>query len=120
MVAHARAFFPDVVVAAVPNGGRRGKREAASLKAEGVLAGYPDLLVDAARGGYFGLRIEMKRADGRGVESAEQRGVRRRLERAGYRSVVCVGAEAAIRELETYLHLPPTRVARRGTSSPLD
>ena len=34
----------------VPNGGRRNAREAAMLKAEGVKAGVPDIVLPAARG----------------------------------------------------------------------
>ncbi len=107
VVAHARQFHPDVVVAAVPNGARRTRWERTRAKAEGLLAGYPDLVVDAARGGWHGLRIEMKRVGG-GRESKAQRDVRRQLTDAGYQCVVCHGAAPAIVELEAYLALPPT------------
>lgn len=124
VVAHLRAFHPEVLAYAVPNGARRTRWERAQAKAEGMEPGVPDLVVDEARGGYFGLRIEMKRpaSPGRraGRESAAQKRVRLRLEDAGYRAVVCVGADAALRELETYLALPPTRVARRGRAEPPD
>lgn len=106
-VAHCRAFYPDLIVAAVPNGGKRGAKEAKRLKAEGVLPGYPDLLIDEPRGPYHGLRIEMKRGDGKGAASPAQRDVIRRLRRRGYRVEACVGAGAAIDVLEAYLLLPP-------------
>lgn len=112
VVAHARTFHPDVVIAAVPNGGARRKTEAARLKLEGVLPGYPDLLVDEARGGWYGLRIEMKRADGKGRTSKAQTEILERLGRAGYLPVVCAGAAEAIAELEFYLALPLTRPLR--------
>jgi len=35
----------DFLITAVPNGGKRSKREAARLKAEGVLAGTSDLII---------------------------------------------------------------------------
>ena len=108
VVAHVRQFHPDVTIAAVPNGARRTRWERTRAKAEGLLAGYPDLVVDVARGGYFGLRIEMKRRDGKGRESKVQRDVRRRLTVAGYRCIVCDGAVSAIDELEEYLALPLT------------
>lgn len=54
-----------------PNGGKRaakvgssGKRyspEASKFKRMGVKAGYPDLIIDIARGAYHGLRIEIKK-----------------------------------------------------------
>lgn len=45
----------------VPNGGARTPAEGAILKAMGVRAGFPDLILPAARRGYIGLAIEMKR-----------------------------------------------------------
>lgn len=105
LVAHVRHFHQGVLIAAVPNGGRRDKREAARLKSEGVLEGYPDLLIDEPRGAWHGMRIEMKR-EGGGVESAKQEERRRHLLRRGYLSVVCHGAEEAIQAVEAYLSLP--------------
>ena len=109
VVAHVRYFHPDVLIAAVPNGARLvgGVRAGAKLKAEGMLPGYPDLLVDEARGGWFGLRVEMKRERGGRVGKA-QREVGRRLEAAGYRWVVCAGAREAVRVIEEYLALERT------------
>ena len=58
------AQYPSLaMLAAIPNGGYRPMTTAAMLKAEGVKAGYPDILLDVARGPYHGLRIELKRAD---------------------------------------------------------
>lgn len=50
---------------AVPNGGHRSGREAVGLKRQGVRAGILDLAIDVARGGYHGLRIELKRPGGK-------------------------------------------------------
>lgn len=45
----------------IPNGGTRNIREAVELKAQGVKAGVPDLMLPVGfNGGYFGLFIEMK------------------------------------------------------------
>lgn len=46
---------------AVPNGGQRGKREAARLVAEGVKRGVPDVVVPIPCGQYHGLYIEFKK-----------------------------------------------------------
>ena len=51
----------------VPNGGARGKAEAARMKRQGVKAGVPDLMLPVARGGYHGLFLEMKAALGRNL-----------------------------------------------------
>ena len=45
---------------AIPNGGSRGRRQGAALKAEGVLAGIPDIHIPA-----LSLFIEMKTAVGK-------------------------------------------------------
>lgn len=91
----------------VPNGGRRGKIEAARLKRQGVKAGYPDIVLDVARGGFHGLRIELKapRAElGRAPQvSREQRWWIDWLAEQGFRAVVCHGWEAARAEILDYL-----------------
>ena len=50
---------------AVPNGGLRGKREAAIMKAEGMTAGVADMILLVSRKGYGSLCIEFKTAKGR-------------------------------------------------------
>lgn len=102
-------FHPGVIVAAVPNGGRRTKTEAGRLKAEGVLPGYPDLLIDEPRGGYHGLRIEMKRVGGKGATVA-QKAVHARLRAAGYRVETCHGAAEATGLIDAYLRQPAPAV----------
>ena len=52
----------DVVVAAVPNGGRRGKLEAVSLLDEGVEPGHPDLIAYGREG--RALLLEVKALSG--------------------------------------------------------
>jgi hypothetical protein len=108
LVNHVRQFYPGVVIAGVPNGGNRSKTEGARLKKEGVLAGYPDLLVDEARGGFFGLRIEMKKVGSPGA-TAKQLSVHRSLRDKGYCVRVCHGYEEAKAAFETYMKNPPTR-----------
>lgn len=85
----------------IPNGGKRGKREAAIFKAMGVKAGVPDLFLPCAREGYHGLYVEMKALDGR--PSKTQLEMLKSLSGQGYKCVVCHGADEARRVIEDYL-----------------
>lgn len=87
---------------AIPNGGARNAVTGARMKAEGVMAGVPDILLAASRQGFHGLWIELKRQKG-GKVSEAQEGVIARLRRAGYRVEVCKGWTAAREAIENYL-----------------
>lgn len=77
-----RQTWPDVRIFAIPNGGARSKATAAKLKAEGVVAGIPDLFIPAWR-----LWIEMKRTKG-GSLSKEQKDCITYLKSEGYQVIV--------------------------------
>lgn len=114
-----RMFF------AVPNEGGQGVAgmiRSKMMKAEGASAGYPDMGLDSARGGYFGFRLEMKRsADfnwpkeapyARGMPSPEQEQWHHQLADEGYCVCVAWGTDAAWAALSWYVALEPT--ARDG------
>jgi hypothetical protein len=86
---------------AVPNGGKRDKRTAAKLKAEGVRAGVPDLCLPVARGVYHGLFIEMK--VGRNKAEPEQLWWIEQLTRQGYYCQICYDWSKAMEILIDYL-----------------
>ncbi len=71
---------------AVPNGGLRAKATAGKLRAEGVRAGVPDLVLPLACRGFHGLWLEVKRLDG--TLDPDQIDWLRYLASAGY----CAGA----------------------------
>ena len=83
----------DVRIIAIPNGGQRSIATAARLKAEGVMAGVPDLFIPAWR-----VWIEMKREKG-GAVSADQKEWIAYLTECGYRCFVARGAEDAKRQI---------------------
>lgn len=87
----------------VPNGGSRGPAEAGRFKAMGVKRGVPDVFLDVPRGGFHGLRIEMKRRHG-GKVSEDQTDWIDWYNSNGYRAVVCYGWDEAREEIENYLH----------------
>ena len=94
----------------VPNGGARKRVEAAILVGMGVKKGYPDIALDVARGGYHGLRIEMKVHPNR--PTAEQRAWLARLDGEGFKTAVCYSADEAIGEILEYLNLDNQPVSR--------
>jgi hypothetical protein len=108
---------------AIPNGGERNKIVAANLKAEGVRAGVPDILLPVP--GYevpgddtpkwYGLFIEMKKPGAKhkrkvptdkwdtGGVSEEQKIWLAALEGQGYKCVVCYSWYEAANEIKFYL-----------------
>jgi len=86
----------------IPNGGRRDKITGARLKAEGVVAGVPDVFLASPRQGFHGLYIEMKRQHG-GTVQATQKELITALRQAGYRVEVCKGWWEAREVIENYL-----------------
>src|SRR3990167_3513563 len=77
---------------AVPNAAKRGPRLAAYLKAEGMQAGVPDLILPVHR-----VAIEMKRRNAKPSDtSAEQLAWHARLRAGGWQVRVCFGAREAI------------------------
>lgn len=87
---------------AIPNGGRRDAATGARLKAEGVLAGVPDVFLAAPSGPYAGLYIEMKRKAG-GRATPAQKAMLATLESSGYAVAVCYGWRQAAFEILRYL-----------------
>lgn len=88
----------------VPNGGKMTARAGNKLKKEGVQKGYPDLMLDIARNGYHGLRIELKRDKG-GVTSSAQLERLKMLNSEGYYAVVCHGFDSAIAVIKKYMEI---------------
>lgn len=107
------ASILPIRVVGIPNfSGRLGKltaRHSVRLNAEGRRKGYPDIALDMARGGFNGLRIEMKRADATPSDTRpEQHDWHRALSEQGYAVFVCKGAREAAAVLLEYLGIDPT------------
>lgn len=101
--AYRTGVYPELeLLYHVPNGGSRDPIEAARLKAQGVKAGVPDLVLPGARGKYHGLYIELKRQKG-GRLSDDQKKWLDKLTEQGYLALRRDGAEAAIKTIEDYL-----------------
>lgn len=84
-VSEFRLRHPEMadLLIAIPNGGKRSKITAGKLKAEGVVAGVPDLMLCVPRGKYHGMFIEMKNGH-RNQPTDSQKRMMRLLTRQGY------------------------------------
>ena len=102
LVQRVRAFYPDTIIAAIPNGGDRTASELVRLHQEGVLAGMPDLCVLEACGGFHGLFIEMKTTTGR--QSNGQKALQLALNAKGYLCVVARSADEGFETIKRYLN----------------
>lgn len=94
----------------VPNGGLRNKATAARMKGEGVKAGVPDIVLPVAKQGFNGLYIELKKRDHSNGPTTLQRDWLRRLDREGYKAVVCYGSDEAIETIQEYLGITVRRI----------
>ena len=101
LVQRVRAFYPDVLIAAIPNGGDRTASERVRLHGEGVLAGMPDLCVLRRSKGFGGLFVEMKTKVG--VVSKEQSCIAKQLNGEGYLCVIARSADEGFKIIEEYL-----------------
>ena len=98
-----RQYTPYLIYA-IPNGGSRGRSQGATLKAEGVLAGMPDLHIPELR-----LWIEMKASGGK--VSPVQRAIHQQL-REFNQVAVCFSKQEAIDFLTSHMlmnGMVPTR-----------
>ena len=86
----------------VPHPQRRDAITGARLKAEGVVAGVPDIFLAVPRQGFHGLYVELKRQKGGSLESSQE-DIIARLRQAGYRVEVCMGWWEAREVIENYL-----------------
>lgn len=106
---------PDIydLAYAIPNSGKRPKKTAFDMVAEGQKAGYPDTGIDAARGIYHGFRCELKTDTGRAskaqVEYADK------LRAQGYCVVFCHGFDAVIQAILEYWNLDTDGVMSETT-----
>ena len=83
------------------NGVRLTIGQAVKAKKAGMKKGYPDISLDVARGGYNGLRIELKKKGG--IVKFEQGEWMKWLNKQGYFAIVCYGEDRAKEILIDYL-----------------
>ena len=100
-----RLVYPEYALRlfAIPNGGQRGKAEAARLKCEGVLAGVPDLFLAVPNQDHnaHGLFIEMK--VGANKASEKQVRVLKDFGKAGYHTALVYSFDQFRNDISTYI-----------------
>lgn len=117
---YIRLKYPDVVFSSDHSGIRVGQGLANKVKALHSENGIPDLSIDEPRGGWFGLKIEMKAT---GVTVFRKSGMLKndahlqkqwrmlmKLELKGYHAGFCEGYDVAVELVDWYMSLPPTSI----------
>ena len=103
LVMYLRTFYPQVLVAAVPNGASVSGPQRVKLVSEGLLPGFPDLCVLEPRGAFHGLFVEMKSTAKTAVVSRQQYQVHAKLRAKGYKVLICYGYDRALASILGYL-----------------
>ncbi len=106
--------FPELqLLHASMNGIRVSTGLRTKMKKQGLEPGFPDLMLDVARRGYHGLRIELKRLQG-GTIGVDQKRVMAQLKAEGYFVEICRGHKAAIDLICWYLKIDGGKKRPRG------
>lgn len=99
--------YPKARYCASLGGIYTGPRQAIKAKRTGYSRGFPDLQITEARGGYFGLFIELKTIKGRATDV--QRDWINDLNDRGYWAEICKGLPATIKTIESYMEQKETK-----------
>jgi hypothetical protein len=106
VVKYLQLKYPRVRYCASLGGIRTSFKQAVKAKATGYVKGFPDLQITEARGGYYGLFIEIKQL--KRYATKEQKQWILDLTDRGYKALVTKGLEQTINEIDKYLKLKPT------------
>jgi hypothetical protein len=93
---------------------RTGIKQARKAKKTGYRRGFPDLQICEARGGYFGLFIELK-ANSKAYASPVQKQWVEDLNKRGYLAVVTKGLPETLNILTNYLQKNETEKAKTNS-----
>jgi len=110
LLGDCRRRWPQLLIIAIPNAGRRTLYERTQLKAEGMTAGVPDLFIPA-----LNLWIELKRTKA-STTSRAQKEMLAKLQSAGHTAVIAKGHEEALAHIEKAM---AEKMALSAVSGPL-
>jgi len=95
-----RLQYPQRVIFAVPNGGRRNPREAARLRMQGVLSGVADLCVPEPHNGFHGMFVELKFGKNKTTDAQEK--FLDAMRDRGYYTAVCYSVTDFVEAVKLY------------------
>jgi hypothetical protein len=102
--------YPDCDWTSMMQGVHIGAKYGAYMKAKGVKTDWPDIVVDDAHGGYFGLRIELKKL-GEKPRPGQMEKIKRKM-KEGYCSVWSDDTTQVLDIIKWYKALPKTKIPR--------
>jgi len=94
--------YPNILIFAIPNGGKRDIVTASIMKREGVVRGIPDLFIAYPNSKYAGMFIELK--VGNNKPTKHQKEIMQQLESSGYCVSVCYTINEFIYKVNTYIN----------------
>ena len=94
-----RLQYPQYLIVAIPNGGQRSAVEAAIMKAEGVTAGMPDLMIMVNSHVFF---IEMKYGKNKATDN--QISIHKKLSSLGFEICICYSFDDFYKCVNTYIN----------------
>lgn len=103
-----------IPILSIPNEGKRSPSNGVNLRKAGLSGGVPDLLVPQARGGYFGLFLELKRNREYRISEKQTKTWKNQemwidfLNKAGYWAKFVYGWEEASKIIVKYMAMVPT------------
>lgn len=108
VVKYLKLQYPQVLYCASLGGQyQRYPSQRNKAKATGYVRGFPDLGIYEARGGYFGLFIEVKQK--KGYPTKEQKDWIEQLNKKGYYACCEKGFDSIIEVIDKYLNEEITR-----------
>ena len=94
--------YPNILIFAIPNGGKRDIVTASIMKREGVVRGIPDLFIAYPNGKYAGMFVELK--VGNNKPTKHQKEIMKMLENTGYCVSVCYTINEFIYKVNSYVN----------------
>ena len=106
IIKYIKFQYPKARYCASAGGIRTNISQGRKMKATGYVKGMPDLQIMEAKGGYFGLFLEIKTYKGRATK--EQKEWIEDLNDRGYKAAIVKGLQEALETLDNYMNQAST------------